>query len=400
MSKRLGEALIERGRITAEQLELALRNQLMLGGHLGTCLIELGYADEDTVGLALSALLKVPYAGRTMLSGIAPALIRILPKKIVEECQAIPFEAKDKSLGVAMVDPRNLPLLDEVRFASGMKVVPWVSPEVRIVEAMETYYDIPRRTRYIAICHAMDRVSEEKKAGRAPAPAHAKPPASAPRTPAPSAAFVDLGSEYGYGRSWVEVAEELAVRDPAFVMRRDPGATRPAGPAHDPAELADRLCLAEDKDAIARDVLDYVASSCARAALLAVRGVEVRVWDAHGFDAPQPGAAAFPIATNGIFDHLLGQDAYCGPAGSDPAELGFFAWLRIEPPAAIALVPIYMNDRLVAFFYGDGGPDGPVEGVPDAFRRLGRMIGLALNMVVLKKKIRTAGAAETPRIPR
>lgn len=398
MSKRLGEVLIERGRITAGQLELALRSQLMLGGHLGTCLIELGYVDEDTVGFALSALLKVPYATRAMLAAIPPALTRIVSKKLVEECQAIPFEAKDKSLGVAMVDPRNLPLLDEVRFASGMKVVPWVAPEVRIFEAMETYYDIPRRTRYIAICRAMDRFAEDKAAGRATAPSPAVPPPAASDRAAASAAFVDLGVEYGYGRSWVEVAEELYVKDPTLGIRREPDAG-PAGPPADLEQLAERLCDAKDKDAVARQVLGFAGGALGRAALLSVRDDRIRLWAAHGFDGSSP-APPFQLATSGVFDHLLGQDHYCGPAGDDPAELRFFAWLGIERPAEIVLVPIHLNDRLVAFFYGDGGPEGTIGADPDDYRRLGRMIGLALNGVILRKKLLAAASPAEFGVPR
>lgn len=398
MSKRLGELLIERGRITAEQLELALRSQLMLGGHLGTCLIELGYVDEDTLGSALSALLEVPYATRAMLAGVPPALTRILSKKLVEECQAIPFKAKDKSLGVAMVDPRNEPLLDEVHFASGMKVVPWVSPEVRIFEAMETYYDIPRRARYIAICRAMDRFAEDKAAGRATAPFPTAPPPAAPADRSSSAAFVDFGVEYGYGRSWVEVAEELYVKDPALGIRREPDTELPAPPA-DLEELAERLCDAKDKDAVARQVLGFAGNDLGRAALLSVRNDRIRVWAAHGFDGPEP-APPFQLATSGVFDHVLGQDHYCGPAGRDHAELRFFAWLGIEPPAEIVLVPIHLNDRLVAFFYGDGGPDGAIGAEADDYRRLGRMIGLALNAVILRKKLLAAASPSDSGVPR
>ena len=50
MRRKVGEALIEKGLITPAQLEIALRNQLILGGHLGTCLLELGFVEEERLG--------------------------------------------------------------------------------------------------------------------------------------------------------------------------------------------------------------------------------------------------------------------------------------------------------------------------------------------------------------
>jgi hypothetical protein len=42
---KLGEILIRDGVLTKRQLDIALKAQLLVGGHLGTNLIELGYVD-------------------------------------------------------------------------------------------------------------------------------------------------------------------------------------------------------------------------------------------------------------------------------------------------------------------------------------------------------------------
>src|SRR5947207_8257895 len=51
---RLGEFFVTKGLINPKQLEEALRGQLIFGGHLGTCLIEMGFIDEHTLGRALA----------------------------------------------------------------------------------------------------------------------------------------------------------------------------------------------------------------------------------------------------------------------------------------------------------------------------------------------------------
>lgn len=151
MAQRLGQVLIDRGLITASQLELALRNQLSLGGHLGTSLLELGLVDEEDLGDVLADTLRVPYARPKMFRRVPGAVVRALPERVVAEYRAVPFREHDKTLDVAMINPRDLPAIDALTFASGCRISPWVSPEVRILEAMEKLYDIPREIRYIVI---------------------------------------------------------------------------------------------------------------------------------------------------------------------------------------------------------------------------------------------------------
>ena len=55
MSKQIGEALIEKGLLSRGQLEHALRLQLIFGGHLGTCLVELGYVGESALPFCVAA---------------------------------------------------------------------------------------------------------------------------------------------------------------------------------------------------------------------------------------------------------------------------------------------------------------------------------------------------------
>src|SRR6185436_16473348 len=60
-------------------------------------------------------------------------------------------------LDVAMIDPKIPKALEELREASGFAIRSWIAPEVRIFEAMERYYDVPRRVRYVTLCRTLDR---------------------------------------------------------------------------------------------------------------------------------------------------------------------------------------------------------------------------------------------------
>ncbi|MBZ5637638.1 MAG: hypothetical protein LAO51_02655 [Acidobacteriia bacterium] len=402
MGKRIGEALIEKGLITPAQLEVALKNQLILGGHLGTCLLELGFVVEDQLGRTLSEVLQVPYAPPSLLESIHEGLARALPKRLVVEYRAVPIELKEHTLHVAMVDPKDLLALDALAFGSGHKIAPWIAPEVRIVEAMERHYDVQRSLRYIAIARSIDPVSKElsREAG-SPSMALGETYSSG------TAENVDpsqLGSEFGYGRSWVEIAEEICGTEPPE-SGGVPAAVHPQGTGDDAPEAAgslagasERLCAANDKDDIGRAVMDYASATMARSVLLAVKGEDAVVWTTSGFSPPPGGTSSlrFPIQGAGVFDLLLGNEHYRGPLAGGPGLRTVYAALGAPAPAEVFLAPVHLNDRLVALLLGDGGPSGRVHGATQDYLRLVRMLALSLSLLLLKKKIRAVESFASP----
>jgi hypothetical protein len=306
-----------------------------------------------------------------------------MSKGIVEEYQAVPFRRNAKTLDVAMIDPRNLPAIDALAFASECKIVPWVAPEVRIFEAMERLYDIPRRMRYIVISRSLTPLG----AAIARDGHRVGPPASEASAPAVEERrkhvdATDHGAEYGYGRSWVEIADELAAKNARASHDDDAGDT------------VSRLCRADDKDGVARAVLAHALKTMKRAILFAVKGDDFVLWDGAGFDAALDPGAFGTVGLRGlaILDQLLGHDHYLGPLGDSPEHREIYTRLGVPAPVEVLLIPVHINDRLVALFVGDGGPEGRVEGDARDGLRLARMLGLALNLVIFKKKIRALGS--------
>src|SRR5262245_9126990 len=136
---KLGEILIKRGLLKPAQLEAALKSQLILGGHLGTALIELGFVDEDTLGDVLSSMSGVPYAPPQSFTKIPAPTIAAGPPKSAEEYLAIPLKLEEKSVHLALPNPTDLRVVDELSFAIGRRVIPWIAPEVRLYQALEEY---------------------------------------------------------------------------------------------------------------------------------------------------------------------------------------------------------------------------------------------------------------------
>jgi hypothetical protein len=224
---KLGEYFVKKGLINPKQLEEALRGQLIFGGHLGTCLIEMGFIDEHTLGRTLAEMFGVDYAPPHFLNDIPKSVIDLLPRRLAEKLHAVPFEKKDKSLHVAMIDPKNLPALDELAFATGHRINPWVSPEARIFQVLERYYEVPRRQRYISVCQDMDRPGADKSGRVATMPARDA-----------------FGSAYAAPPHLAEIAQvaDLAPGEEREQGYGIPSATpmgeKPAGPPQSPAAPA------------------------------------------------------------------------------------------------------------------------------------------------------------------
>ena len=380
MAKRIGELLIERGVITPLELEQALKAQLIFGGHLGTCLIELGFVDEHTFGRALAELHGLRYAEPASLRGVAPEVTARLSWTLAEKHQAVPIALEDNTLVLAVVDPRNLGRLSTT---TRCKIVPRVAPEFRVCEALEVYYGIQRSPRHVRVCELLAR--GPRPAGDSLAAQGEMPAESAPAGHRRAAAIetaADLGAEFGYGKSWRDVADEL--------FRLDERADRDVAPGPPAASVYERMSRAQDPDELARAVLEHAATLMERALLFSVRSERASPWKWIGLDLARerlPGLRV-PVTGGSIFALMLGDDGvYRGPVPDDPHCRWIYGALQLAVPFEVLLLPVYLNDRLVAIFYGDGGPAGRIRGETESFVHLARRLGWALNMLALKRKI-------------
>ena len=87
----IGQLLLERGWISAEQLSAALERQSQLGGRLGTALLEIGALSEDRLLKTLAKQSGFPPADIADLRDIPQSVLDLLPAKVAIRHQAIPF---------------------------------------------------------------------------------------------------------------------------------------------------------------------------------------------------------------------------------------------------------------------------------------------------------------------
>ena len=139
MSERLGELLIKRNFITPEQMKKAQEEQKLKGGRLESNLVRLGYIKEDELLSFLSAQYRVPSVKLSKIE-INPNVVKLIPPSISKKYFIIPINRVGPKLTLAMVDPSNIVVIDEIKFMTGFNVEPVVASEAEVVDAIKKYY--------------------------------------------------------------------------------------------------------------------------------------------------------------------------------------------------------------------------------------------------------------------
>jgi type IV pilus assembly protein PilB len=123
---RLGERLLAGNLISEGQLQRALEVQRQSGNALGTVLINLGMLDEDRLVAELSVHLEIPVIDlRKEL--VDPDAARLVPEEFSRRHVVLPIQSEDGQLAVAMADPHNLPLINDLRLLTGLAIVPYLA---------------------------------------------------------------------------------------------------------------------------------------------------------------------------------------------------------------------------------------------------------------------------------
>ena len=110
---RIGDLLIEHGRLTEEQLQICLVEQKETGHKLGKIIVDKGFVDEDTFLRFLSEQFQLPYYQLENFS-LDPELVDKLPETYARRYRALVLERKDGELIIGMVDPMDVFAYDEL----------------------------------------------------------------------------------------------------------------------------------------------------------------------------------------------------------------------------------------------------------------------------------------------
>jgi type IV pilus assembly protein PilB len=139
---RLGELLLKEGKITQLQLEKAISIQKQEGGRLGEIFVKLGILKEGEVVEVLGKQLNIPYfnLGTELKPAADQSLEQLVPKAFALRNTVLPLSRTLRSLTVAMPDPLDLILIDNLRRLTGCEINPVIATRSNIGKAIENFY--------------------------------------------------------------------------------------------------------------------------------------------------------------------------------------------------------------------------------------------------------------------
>ena len=139
MSAKLGELLVREGLISPDELEAALEYQKEHGGKIGECLVRLGTVTEHYILATLATKYRLPIVDLARVDIDEWAAHR-LPERFARRNLCIPISIAKRKLRVAMADPVDLSIIDELRFITGCEVEAALATADNIIKAIDRVY--------------------------------------------------------------------------------------------------------------------------------------------------------------------------------------------------------------------------------------------------------------------
>jgi general secretion pathway protein E len=136
---RLGEILIERGKMDADDLARALELQQERGDKIGKIFVDMGLIAQRDMLAALSEQIGVPLIS---IEGPPPSAPEIdgLANRFLRQCRAFPVALKDSTLTVAMADPLDFDTVAALQAFSGLQIETALCAEQEVVDAIDRHY--------------------------------------------------------------------------------------------------------------------------------------------------------------------------------------------------------------------------------------------------------------------
>ncbi len=136
---RLGDLLVQEGVITPSQLKAALADQRQSGDRLGYVLVKLGLADEVDVARVLARQLRMPAVDLSRFEP-DPKILRLIPNDVAQKQLVLPLRRDGRTLTVAMADPTDPSLLQDLKFITRFDVFPVVVGEYSLRALIDKWY--------------------------------------------------------------------------------------------------------------------------------------------------------------------------------------------------------------------------------------------------------------------
>jgi general secretion pathway protein E len=137
----LGEILRAVAGLSEAALEEAMRAQTDEGGRLGEVLVSRKAVSADDVAKALALQLDLPYHAEVALDAVDAELVRQVPINFAKQALILPLGLEGETVALLVADPLDTTVLDHARMLLQRNVSPHVATGAVIVDAINGVYD-------------------------------------------------------------------------------------------------------------------------------------------------------------------------------------------------------------------------------------------------------------------
>jgi len=141
----IGEVLLERHKITGEQLSAALAARKHKHDRIERILIDMGHVKEIDVLEIIGEQLSMPVVDLATIE-IDEALLKEIPSKVVHKCRLVPIDRRNGTIRVATASPYDVYAIDELAMLTGCKIESVLALEGDIQRIIKQHYGVGGKT--------------------------------------------------------------------------------------------------------------------------------------------------------------------------------------------------------------------------------------------------------------
>ncbi|MBI4371471.1 MAG: Flp pilus assembly complex ATPase component TadA [Elusimicrobia bacterium] len=143
MSLTLADALVAGGVLSEEQREKALRLARQSKGQFADAVVKLGFCREEDIAVAVAKQQNIPYASREnkiLKAEKGQGLEKVIPESYARQNCLLPLFQDEGVLAVAISDPDNVLLLDNLKLLTGLEIQPFIATKTQIIKTIDEFY--------------------------------------------------------------------------------------------------------------------------------------------------------------------------------------------------------------------------------------------------------------------
>jgi type IV pilus assembly protein PilB len=158
--ERLGDLLVREKLITREQLDKALQEQKQSGTRVGYNLVKLGFIPETELTKILARQYKMPAVDLSRFE-VDPRIAKLVPADLALKHLVLPLKRDGRTLTVAMADPTNLGVLEDLKFITRYDIFPVIGGEFSIKSAVDKIYEAAMENQVSDLMSVIDDMAQD-----------------------------------------------------------------------------------------------------------------------------------------------------------------------------------------------------------------------------------------------